>query len=88
MHSITLISSRNIPPSQKKKRECVFLPTHEHACAYTCVCFQLTGSVYRSDYINLREGGRRTNSVKDKLHAQRNDSPSTRTLCFNFLALV
>lgn len=55
-----------------------------HARTYTCLCFYSTGSVYRSDYINLREGERRTNSVKDRLHTQRNDWPSTHTCVLIF----
>ncbi len=55
-----------------------------HTYTYTSMCFQSTGSVYRTDYINLQEGESRTNSVKDRLHAVRNDGPSAHTCVLIF----
>lgn len=54
MHSITLISSRNILSEQESEHTLLSTLVHMKVDKYACA-FSFTGSVHRSDYINLEE---------------------------------
>lgn len=75
MYSITLISSRSIPFGRVKMRACLSTYMHVHT---THVLFVYWETVQK--LLHKWKGGRKAaKSVKDRLHAQRTDRPSTHT---------